>query len=62
MNPWHSQSIDELAHLIATDAERGLTDEEVVARLTRNGPNELQKGKRFSDFAILISQFKSLVI
>ena len=62
MNAWHSQSIAELEHLIATDVERGLTDEEVVDRLVRNGPNKLRKGKRFSAFAILASQFKSLVI
>jgi Ca2+-transporting ATPase len=62
MNAWHSQSIAELEHLIATDVERGLTDEEVAARLVRNGPNKLRKGKRFSALAIFVSQFKSLVI
>ena len=62
MNAWHSQSIAELEHLIATDVERGLTDEEVAARLVRNGPNKLRKGKRFSVLAIIVSQFKSLVI
>ncbi|MEI4412290.1 cation-transporting P-type ATPase, partial [Streptococcus agalactiae] len=62
MNAWHSQSIAELEHLIITDVERGLTDEEVAARLVRNGPNKLRKGKRFSALVIFLSQFKSLVI
>ncbi|AEJ02445.1 hypothetical protein Nit79A3_2687 [Nitrosomonas sp. Is79A3] len=39
MNAWHSQSIAELKHVIATDVERGFTDEEVVDRLVRKGPD-----------------------
>ncbi len=62
MTLWHNQSTAELASLLVTDTEKGLTDEEVAVRLVRNGPNKLQKGKRFSAFVILASQFKSLVI
>jgi hypothetical protein len=37
MNTWHKLSITETASLLATDVERGLADEEVVARLARYG-------------------------
>lgn len=62
MNAWHSQSIAELEHFLATDVESGLTDEEAAARLVRYGSNKLLKGNQFSALAILASQFKSLVI
>ncbi len=52
MNAWHNQSVIELEHLVATDVERGLADEEVAARFARNGPNKLRKGKRFLALAI----------
>ncbi len=53
MNAWHNQSLIELEHLVATDVERGLADEEVAARLACNEPNKLRKGKRF--LALVIS-------
>ena len=62
MNTWHHQSISEVAGLLATDVEQGLTDKEVAARLARYGQNKLRKGKRFSALVIFVSQFKSLVI
>ena len=62
MTLWHNQSTTELASLLATDTEKGLTDQEVSARRNRYGPNKLRKGKRFSALAIFVSQFKSLVI
>ncbi len=62
MNAWHNQSIPEVASLLAADAEQGLADEEVAARLARYGPNKLRKSKRVSALAIFVSQFKSLVI
>ena len=62
MNAWHNRSIPEVAGLLATGVEQGLTDEEVAVRLTRYGPNKLRKGKRFSALVILVSQFKSLVV
>ncbi|SOD22827.1 cation-translocating P-type ATPase [Nitrosomonas ureae] len=62
MTTWHNQSPTELASLLATDTEKGLTDQEVADRLKRYGSNKLRKGKRFSALAIFVSQFKSLVI
>ena len=51
MDTWHDQSVTELEHFLATDVEQGLTDEEAAARLARNGPNKLRKGKQFSALA-----------
>jgi Ca2+-transporting ATPase len=62
MNTWHNQSIPDVAHLLATDMEQGLADNEIAARLTRYGQNKLRKGNRFSALVIFTSQFKSLVI
>ncbi|MDP1558524.1 MAG: cation-transporting P-type ATPase [Nitrosomonas sp.] len=59
---WHNQSTIKLASLLATDTEKGLSDQEVAARLRRYGPNKLRQGKRFSAFTIFASQFKSFVI
>jgi Ca2+-transporting ATPase len=62
MNTWHNQSISDVARLLATDVEQGLSVNEVKQRLVRYGQNKLRKGKRFSALVIFISQFKSLVI
>jgi len=62
MNAWHKLSITEAASLLASNVERGLTDDEVNKRLAQFGPNKLSKGKPISALAIFISQFKSLII
>ena len=62
MNAWHNQSITKAAHLLASDVEQGLADQEVAVRLVRYGPNRLRKDKRFLAFEILANQFKRLVI
>jgi Ca2+-transporting ATPase len=59
---WHHQPIAEIARLWATDRIRGLSPEEVSRRRTQQGPNELHKGKGLSPLALLVAQFKSLVI
>lgn len=62
MTAWHNQSTTELTNLLATDTEKGLTDQEAAIRLTQYGPNKLRKGKRFSALTIFMAQFKSLII
>lgn len=58
---WHSQSSEELlAHL--GSVENGLSAVEAATRLAADGPNELKEGKSISPLAILLSQFKSLII
>lgn len=56
------QSTTELTNLLATDTEKGLSDQEAAIRLTQYGPNKLRKGKRFSALTIFMAQFKSLII
>ena len=43
---WHSESVEDVAHKLATHLERGLTPDEAVQRLTAYGPNELQEAAR----------------
>ncbi len=62
MTAWHNQSTTELENLLATDTEKGLSDQEAAIRLTQYGPNKLRKGKRFSALTIFMAQFKSLII
>lgn len=62
MTAWHNQSTTELTNLLATDTEKGLSDQEAAIRLTQYGPNKLRKGKRFSALTIFMAQFKSLII
>ncbi|HYE36924.1 cation-translocating P-type ATPase [Methylocaldum sp.] len=59
---WHNQPISEVAGQLATDIDAGLSSEEVSKRLARQGPNELRKVKGVSLLALLLGQFKSLVI
>ena len=62
MTTWHNQSATELTNLLATDTEKGLSDQEAAIRLTQYGANKLRKGKRFSALTIFMAQFKSLII
>ncbi|MCW5598546.1 MAG: cation-translocating P-type ATPase [Nitrosomonas sp.] len=62
MTAWHNQSTTELTNLLATDTEKGLSDQEAAIRLTQYGPNKLRKGKRLSALTIFMAQFKSLII
>jgi Ca2+-transporting ATPase len=62
MTAWHNQSTTELENLLATDTEKGISDQEAAIRLTQYGPNKLRKGKRFSALTIFMAQFKSLII
>ena len=47
---------------LATDAQKGLTEEEAQARLARYGENKLQEQKKKSLFARFLEQFKDVMI
>jgi Ca2+-transporting ATPase len=59
---WHDRPLPVLAAQLSTDPVQGLRDGPAADRLAKNGPNELRKGQGRSPLAIVVSQFKSLVI
>jgi hypothetical protein len=60
--PRHAIPINALATQLGTDVGRGLSSPEAAERLEQTGSNELRKGEAISPLAILLSQFRSLVI
>jgi Ca2+-transporting ATPase len=60
-SPWALQASDALSAL-AVDPTRGLAPAEVIARRARFGANLLKAARRRDAFAILIDQFRSIVI
>lgn len=59
---WHTRSPGETADILQADAFRGLRGEDVAERLLRHGPNVLSEKKQRSSFAILVHQFRSLIV
>ena len=59
---WHTLAIDEIAQRLRTDGARGLTNDEAARRLERYGPNRLEQAPGRTTFAILVDQFKSLIV
>ena len=45
-----------------SSGERGLSDEEVLSRLSVYGPNEIQEAKREPSWKLLLDQFKETLI
>src|SRR5918996_767195 len=59
--PWHMLTVeDSFERLKSTPS--GLTNSEAARRLAAFGPNELQAGDRVSPWAILLEQFKNVLI
>jgi Ca2+-transporting ATPase len=58
---WHSQSAEEVLAQLASSAN-GLSTDEAAKRLATYGPNELKETKPVSPLAILLRQFKSLIV
>ena len=59
---WHTLAVDEAASLLGADLARGLTDAEAARRRQQFGPNALAEAKGRSPLAILVDQFKSLIV
>lgn len=59
---WHDASHDALTARLASKATSGLSVQASADRLAQTGPNELRKGEVIAPLAILLSQFRSLVI
>ena len=60
-NP-HGQGWEEIAESLGVDIEQGLSDKDVKSRLHQYGHNRLKEKKQRSALAILLDQFKSVVL
>lgn len=59
---WFSKSIEEVKNELATDLEKGLTDERVKKQREKYGTNELKAQKKKSLFVKFLEQFKDFMI
>ena len=58
----YNLTFQQVASLLSSDMERGLSGAEVRARLERYGSNELPEAPRINPFRLLASQFRSVFI
>ena len=59
---WHTLGTEEVLRQLEVDPQRGLSEEEVQARLAQYGRNELEEGKTRGVLAILLDQFKETMV
>ncbi len=60
--PWHTMAVSDVGRALATDLSHGLSPEQAAARLASDGRNELQRKGAPPPLAILVSQFRSVVV
>ncbi|MCC5628472.1 cation-translocating P-type ATPase [Nostoc sphaeroides CHAB 2801] len=59
---WHSLEIDKALDLLDSNADSGLTPQEIQQRLQKYGPNELEETAGRSSWEILLDQFKNIML
>ena len=59
---WYNQIIDDVEKNLETNAETGLTDEQVASKREKYGYNELKEGKKKSLFVKFLEQFKDFMV
>jgi P-type Ca2+ transporter type 2C len=59
---WHSLEVRKALELLDSDADSGLTPQEVEQRLQKYGPNELEEHGGRSAWEILLDQFKNIML
>ncbi len=59
---WHSLEFEEALDLLDSNADSGLTPQEVQTRLQKYGPNELEESGGRSAWEILLDQFKNIML
>ncbi len=59
---WYSQPVEAVLRQLNTDSDRGLASEEAALRLDKHGLNELKSAGRISAWAILVEQFKNVLV
>jgi Ca2+-transporting ATPase len=62
MRQWWQASIEDTISSLESDSARGLTAQEVSARLGQYGPNQLEEKKGVSALGIFFGQFKDFII
>ena len=62
MTDWYKKEATEVASLLATDAQAGLTEAEARRRLAEHGPNELVERGLKSPWRILWEQLTGLMV
>ncbi|MFW6358034.1 MAG: cation-translocating P-type ATPase [Chroococcales cyanobacterium] len=62
LQPWHTESVETTLEKLDTDAERGLTTEEVQKRSQYYGFNELEEGEGRSNWQIILDQFNNIML
>ena len=58
----HNQSTDEVIHGLTSDAEIGLSSDEVTRRRAEHGPNRLREKKKKTTLQRFLDQFKDVMI
>ncbi|BAZ28076.1 ATPase [Cylindrospermum sp. NIES-4074] len=59
---WHSLEVDKALDLLDSNADSGLTPQEIQLRLQKYGPNELEESRGRSAWEILLDQFKNIML
>jgi Ca2+-transporting ATPase len=60
--PWHSLNPDALTQTLQLDTRKGLSDDEVLKRRQRFGPNSLTEGRKSSLLRLFLHQFADVMI
>ncbi|MCC5667263.1 cation-translocating P-type ATPase [Nostoc sp. CHAB 5784] len=59
---WHSLEVDKALDLLDSNADSGLTPQEIQQRLQKYGANELEETAGRSTWEILLDQFKNIML
>jgi P-type Ca2+ transporter type 2C len=59
---WHSLEVDKALDLLDSNADSGLTSQDIQERLQKYGPNELEETAGRSPWEILLDQFKNIML
>jgi len=62
MEKWWFAESDSVAKELGTDAEKGLSSQEIALRQEKYGPNQLEEKKGRSAFSLFLDQFKDFMI
>ena len=59
---WHNETIEDVLKELGSSMELGLTPEEAASRLAKDGPNQIEEGKKESRLLKLLHQFTEFII